>query len=111
VLNRYGGLLEAAVQRGLELPEGQLPRFPRSKGEPNPGIKARIAQLKKWREQLSAELQLATGLVAPNWLLERIAEQRPDSIEQLAAVPGIRRWQLALWGATLVQLLAQPTDS
>lgn len=111
VLKRYGGLLEAAVQRGLALPEGQLPRFPRSKGEPNPGIKARIAQLKKWREQLSAELQLATGVVAPNWLLERIAEQRPDSMEQLAAVPGIRRWQLTLWGTALLHQLAEPTDS
>lgn len=110
VLRRYGNQLAAAVQRGLELPEGRLPRFPRSKGEPNPGIKARIAMLKKWREQLSAELDLATGLVAPNWLLERIAEQRPTSLEQLASVPGIRRWQLKLWGAALLGLLAEAVD-
>ena len=110
VLKRYGRQLEAAVQRGLELPEGQLPRFPRSKGEPNPGIKARIAQLKKWREQLSTELELATGLLAPNWLLERIAEQRPDSMEQLAAVPGIRRWQLSVWGTALLRKLAELND-
>ena len=110
VLKRYGRQLEAAVQRGLELPEGQLPRFPRSKGEPNPGIKTRIAQLKKWREQLSTELELATGLLAPNWLLERIAEQRPDSMEQLAAVPGIRRWQLSVWGTALLRKLAELND-
>lgn len=110
VLKRYGELLEEAVQRGLELPEEQLPRFPRSKGEPNPGIKARIAQLKKWREQVSADLELATGLLAPNWLLERIAEQRPDSLEHLATVPGIRRWQISLWGAALLKLLAEATD-
>ena len=110
VLKRYGRQLEAAVQRGLELPECQLPRFPRSKGEPNPGIKARIAQLKKWREQLSTELELATGLLAPNWLLERIAEQRPDSMEQLAAVPGIRRWQLSVWGTALLRKLAELND-
>jgi ribonuclease D len=110
VLKRYGRQLEAAVQRGLELPECQLPRFPRSKGEPNPGIKTRIAQLKKWREQLSTELELATGLLAPNWLLERIAEQRPDSMEQLAAVPGIRRWQLSVWGTALLRKLAELND-
>jgi ribonuclease D len=110
VLRRYGNQLTAAVQRGLELPEGRLPRFPRCKGEPNPGIKARIAMLKKWREQLSAELDLATGLLAPNWLLERIAEQRPTSLEQLASVPGIRHWQLTLWGAALLKLLAEAVD-
>lgn len=106
LLKRYGSQLEAAVQRGLDVPSERLPRFPRSKSEPNPGIKARIAQLKQWRGQLSAELGLATGLVAPNWLLERIAEQRPDTVEQLATVPGIRQWQLALWGAALLKLPA-----
>lgn len=111
VLKRYGGLLVEAVQRGLALPEERLPHFPRSKGEPNPGIKARIGLLKKWREQLSAELELATGLVAPNWLLERIAEQRPVDMEQLAAVQGIRRWQLALWGADLLKVLTETTTT
>jgi len=110
ILKRYGTLLEEAVQRGLELPEAQLPGFPRSKGEPNPGIKARTAQLKKWRQQLSTDLELATGLLAPNWLLERIAELRPGSLEVLASVPGIRRWQVALWGTDLMNVLAETPD-
>lgn len=103
---RYGTQLVAAVQRGLALPEERLPRFPRSKGEPNPGIKARIALLKQWRGSYSERLELATGLVAPNWLLERIAEQRPVTREQLAAVQGIRRWQMALWGDDILSVLA-----
>lgn len=107
VLKRYGAQLAAAVERGLALPEEQLPRFPRSKGEPNPGIKARLTQLKQWREAYSNRLKLATGLIAPNWLLERIAEQRPATIEQLAAVQGIRRWQLTEWGETVLGVLTE----
>lgn len=107
LLKRYGAQLTTAVQRGLTLPEERLPRFPRSKGEPNPGIKTRIAMLKQWREGYCNRLELSTGLVAPNWLLERIAEQQPVNLEQLATVPGIRRWQQALWGDELVSILAK----
>lgn len=106
LISRYGDQLLAAVQRGLALSEERLPRFPRSKGEPNPGIKSRIAQLKGWREAYSKQLGLATGLVAPNWLLERIAEQRPATLEVLATITGMRRWQMAQWGTALVAMLA-----
>lgn len=106
LISRYGDQLMAAVQRGLALSEERLPRFPRSKGEPNPGIKSRIARLKGWREAYSKQLGLATGLVAPNWLLERIAEQRPATMEVLATITGMRRWQMGQWGAALVAMLA-----
>lgn len=107
LLKRFSELLLAAVRRGQALPDERLPRYPRSKGEPNPGIKSRIARIKTWREHLSGQLQLAPGLVAPNWLLERIAEQQPTDLAQLAAVSGIRRWQLDLWGADMLKILTK----
>lgn len=107
LLDRYGIELLAAVQRGLELPQEELPSFPRGKGEPNPGIKARIAALKQWREGYSRQLELTTGLIAPNWLLERIAEQSPVTESALAAIPGIRCWQAGLWGKDLLMHLAK----
>lgn len=106
VIDRYGNQLVAAVQRGLAMPADRLPRFPRGKGDPNPGIKSRIARLKVWREEYCKQLGLSTGLVAPNWLLERIAEQRPTTVEDLAAITGIRHWQRDQWGGALVDILA-----
>lgn len=111
ILQRYGDKLLAAVQRGLAVPEDALPRYPRSKGEPNPGSKARIAELKQWRDGYSKKIELATGLIAPNWLLERIAEQRPVTLEQLSAIAGIRRWQIAQWGLEVVTLLAKEKEA
>lgn len=105
LLDRYGNQLLAAVKRGAAVPAQQLPRIIRSKGEPNPGIKARVALLKQWRERQSRELALTTGVVAPNWLLERIAEQQPETFAELAAVPGIRRWQTVQWGDAVLALL------
>ncbi|MCE1226706.1 MAG: ribonuclease D [Geobacteraceae bacterium] len=107
LLGRYGEQLLAAVQEGLAVAEADLPRFPRGRGEPNPGIKARITRLKQWREGISSRMELASGLLAPNWLLERIAEQQPMTLEQLQAIPGIRRWQVGLWGTEMVETLAK----
>lgn len=44
-------------------------------------------------------------MLAPNWLIERIAEQQPDSLPQLAEIQGIRRWQQELWGEELIEIL------
>lgn len=107
LLGRYGEQLLEAISQALEIPELQLPRYPRSKGEPNPGIKARVALLKTWREQVSSRLELATGLLSPNWLLERIAEQQPETLKQLTEIPGIRRWQLGLWGEEMIETLTK----
>ncbi|NJD39328.1 MAG: ribonuclease D [Geobacter sp.] len=107
LLSRYGDQLLEAVRQALETPELQLPRYPRGKGEPNPGIKARLALLKAWREQVSSRLELATGLLSPNWLLERIAEQQPETLKQLTEIPGIRRWQLRLWGEEMIETLTK----
>mgnify|MGYP000857356205 CR=1 FL=1 len=107
LLGRFGEQLLESIRQAQQLPERSLPRYPRSTGEPNPGIKARIARLKTWRGELANRLELATGLLAPNWLLERIAEQRPTSREQLAAISGVRNWQLQLWGDDLLRLMMQ----
>lgn len=111
LIKRYAGNLMAAVKKGLEMPESSLPKYPRSKGEPNHGIKARIAALKSWREKISNRLELSTGLIAPNWLLDRIAEQQPQTVTELGQVQGLREWQKRLWGEELLAALtAQQID-
>jgi hypothetical protein len=41
-------------------------------------------------------------VVAPNWLLESIARTTPTTIEALAGVDGIRRWQVKEFGTELL---------
>ncbi|CAH2032707.1 ribonuclease D [Trichlorobacter ammonificans] len=105
--SRHGERLLAAVQHAKALPDNELPRYPRTRGEANPGVKARLTGLKQWREHFSGSIGLSPGLIAPNWLLERIAEQQPDNPAQLAALPGVRRWQTDLWGSEVMTLLAK----
>lgn len=93
----------AAIRRGLELPEAELPRYPRhERHRPDPGFEQRLDRLKGIRNAESERLELATGLLAPNWLLESVARARPSTLQDLAQTPGIRNWQVEAIGAMLI---------
>lgn len=107
IANHYGELLLSSVQRGLAVPESGLPVYPRFRREPNADLKRSIARLKTWREEIGKRIELSPGLLAPNWLLERIAEQQPSNLEQLTLIQGIRQWQLNVWGNEMLNFLAK----
>jgi ribonuclease D len=97
-------LLEA-VQRGLDLPESDLPRptrRPDRPRQPEPDLKP----LRALRDRLAAELELDPGLVAPNALLEAVARSRPETADALRDVPGMRRWQVETFGTELLAAVA-----
>jgi len=95
-----------AVQRGLDLPDSELPRPGRRPERPREP-EADLKPLRALRDRLAAELKLDPGLVAPNALLEAVARSRPTTVEALAAIPGMRRWQVETFGAELLQVAAR----
>ena len=108
---RRGREILAAVRRGLELPEDQLPRIVRPpRRQPDLAFEARVERLKVRRNALALELDLAPGVLCPNGTLEAIARANPGSVEQLQAVPELRRWQARVIGPSLFEALqeAQP---
>lgn len=106
-LQRHGSGILSAVEQGLATPESRLPRFPRNgKKEVLERVKERLKNLKAWRERYSAELGLDPGLLAPNWLLEAIADTESATQEELDVVPGMREWQKSLFGKDLARILA-----
>jgi ribonuclease D len=102
-VERRGREILAAIRRGLDLPDDQLPRFARApRFRPDPTFEARLERLKALRAGLAARLQLAPGVLAPNWLLEAIARAGPPTAELLSQVEGIRRWQVNEFGHEIV---------
>jgi ribonuclease D len=100
---RRGRELLAAVKRGLELPEGNLPRFTRtSRRAPDLIYEARLEQLKVARNLLAVKYDLPPGVVCPNGTLEAIARVDPKTPEELAGVPELRRWQVREFGRELL---------
>jgi ribonuclease D len=107
LVERRGRDLLAAVQRGLDLPESEIPRLARTvRRPPDPAYEARLDRLKALRNDLAARYELAPGVLCPNGTLEAIARAEPPSVDALRSIPELRRWQIEEIGDALVQAIA-----
>jgi len=106
---RRGREILAAIHRGLELPERDLPRVERAPRRVHDAtFDARLERLKTVRNRLAAELDLQPGVLCPNGTLEAIAKANPGTLEELALLPELRRWQLREVGGDLLKALPAP---
>jgi ribonuclease D len=106
-LQRHGAGIMSAIERGMAIPESKLARFPRTaKKEVPERVKERLKNLKTWRERYSHELGLDPGVLAPNWLLEAIADTENATQEEQDCIPGMREWQKQLFGGDLARILS-----
>lgn len=106
-IQRFGERMLQAISTAQMVPEGSLPTYPRQrKEEPTDGAKARLKRLKQWRENFSHELALDPGVIAPNWLLEALAEACPHTVSDLDEIAGMRQWQKAAFGQDLLRIMA-----
>lgn len=109
---RRGREILAAVRRGLDVPESELPRVPRPpRRQPDPAYEARLEKLKAERNRLAGEFDLAPGVLCPNGTLEAVARINPTSVEQMAEIPDLRRWQLREIGGSLLAALRRPAPT
>ncbi len=103
---RRGRDLLAAVKRGLELPESDLPKVVRPpRRVPDLAYEERLERLKAARNRLAQEHDLAPGVVCPNGTLEAIARLDPKTTADLGSVTELRRWQLRTFGEELLKAL------
>ena len=103
IVARRGQDIMAAIERGKAVPEHQLPRVERpQRRAPDPELDARVERLKTARNVAAARIDLPPGVVCPNGTLEAVARAAPRSLEELAAIPGLRRWQMGVLGNDLI---------
>ncbi|HEX2219064.1 MAG TPA: HRDC domain-containing protein, partial [Gemmatimonadales bacterium] len=108
---RRGRDLLAAVRRGLELREDDLPRLTRPpRRVPDLAFEERLERLKAARNRLAQQCDLPAGVVCPNGTLEAIARAAPKTVADLGEVTELRRWQLREFGAELLKALEGPSE-
>ena len=106
ILDRGATAILAAVQRGLEIADDQLPRFPRAaKWEREDDFDSRVSRLKSVRDAAATRLLLDPGVLCSRERLEAVARRKPDSTKDLEDIPGLRRWQIAEMGEEFVKAL------
>lgn len=112
LVKRRGPELLAAIERGLKVPPAEIPRPDRGvRVRPDPALMERLERLKNARNAAATRLDLAPGVLCPNGTLERVAKADPRSLEDLAAVPELRRWQRNVMGEDLLQASSTPASS
>ncbi|HEU0014877.1 MAG TPA: ribonuclease D [Longimicrobium sp.] len=100
---RRGKEIMAAIRRGLDVPEGELPRWPRSpRFERDLELEARVESLKDARTRRADQLGMDPGFLIPRATLEEIGRAQPRSLAELEAVPGVRRWQVEAVGEAML---------
>lgn len=107
IAERRGGEMLAAIKRGLEVPEDQLPKFPRApRFDRDADFDNRVNALRAAREEAAQRLGLDPGFLCAREKLEAIARRRPKTLEELAEIPELRRWQVEVLGAAFLRAMA-----
>jgi len=106
IAERRGVEMLAAITRGLEVPEDQLPKFPRApRWDRDADFDTRVNALRAVREEAAQRLGLDPGFLCAREKLEAIARKRPKTLEELAAIPELRRWQVEVMGAAFLRAM------
>ncbi len=107
LVSERGAALLVVIERGLSVPEKDLPRFPRSERHvADPVFDQAVDRLKRVRNEMAERLGLDPGVLCPKGTLEAVARARPKAPAALGEVHEIRKWQVGLLGADFLKALA-----
>jgi ribonuclease D len=105
-IEMYGQSVLTAVARAANLPNDQLPRYPRQRSPRlSPRIPRRVKLLRAWRDELAAGLALEPALLLNKSLIREIAVHKPKTVEELARIPQMHQWQVEAFGPQIVTLI------
>ena len=107
VVRRAGEAILAAVERGMAVPDAELPvRRPNPRPRISGAVQRRSEALRAWRVEAAKRVELDAGVIFPQRLIDRLAQDPPRDIHALAMVEGVGRWRAELFGAELMGRLA-----
>ena len=101
-----GPSLLKRIGEALDLPEEELPVYPRKKGKRIcPKATERAKALRKWRERRAVEMALDPGLICANARIQSLALVNPIKSDDLERINGLRNWQRRVFGREICELL------
>ncbi len=104
VIERRGHDVLAAIRRGLEVPDDQLPKFPRAaRWDRDPDFEQRVNRLRTARDVHASRLDLDPGFLCSRERQEAIARRKPETVEELREIPDLRSWQIRELGEDFVK--------
>lgn len=107
---KHGDELLEHIAAGLA-DDAPLPKKPRSRksrgSRPRnaPSVDRLYGPLKEWRNTVVHEQQLSPVVVISNQQLKDIARLAPETLQDLADVPGVRTWQVEDYGEDILEII------
>ncbi len=113
MIDQHSADIFAAIEHGLEVPESDLPRFPKGRRwDRDPDFDARVSALKTARDEMAAKLEMDPGVLCAKDRIEAVARRNPETAEELGEVSELRNWQREVLGpAFLLALKPHRRDS
>ncbi len=106
LIERYGKKLLLPIQQALDLSETELPVYPRGERRAkDPQIEKRIIHLKEWRKTVARELELDSGVLINNALLEELARKHPRTTADFSNIDLLKNWQRKVLGEGILRTL------
>ena len=106
LIERFGRKIMPAITAALNLPDAELPVYPRGvRQAKDPQIEKRFIRLKEWRKGMATKLELDPGVLINNTMLEELARRHPQTDSDLAEVEVLKKWQRKVLGEGILQAL------
>jgi ribonuclease D len=106
ILESRASELVAAIERGLAVPDAELPRFPRAaRWDRDPDFDMRVNALKTVRDAVAEKLDLDTGVLCARDRMEAVARAKPETLEDFDRIPELRRWQVEVLAPGFLEAL------
>jgi ribonuclease D len=105
-LKMYGNDLIEVIAMALDIPENELPFYPRKKAPIiSPRVAKRVWTLKRWRDKKAQDLRLEPGLICNNALISTLAITNPSAISSIDGVTTMKNWQKKEFGEEIITVL------
>ncbi len=102
----YGKALVSVVNKAMEMPEKDLPVYPRKKAPAlSPLVPKRVKALKRWRDARAEKLEIDPALLCNKTLISTIATKNPLNAECLETIKEMKNWQKTEFGRDIIEVL------
>jgi ribonuclease D len=104
MVERHGENLLAAIRKGMEAEPFPPPHTTR----PSSAYLGRLRALKEWRKTTARKWGVNSSVVLPRYLLDLVAKENPQTLEDLKEVLSEVPWRVETLGKDILRVLKRP---
>lgn len=101
-IKKDGLRIVEAYRTATPIQDDDLPK----REEQDPTMRSLLRELKKWRRKTAEYRGMDDSLILNNRILEKLAEEMPDSLAALERLKVLSPWKFKMYGEQLLQVLA-----